>query len=168
MLIPDREQNGEDRHSSCEVEIEVGATSRNVTVQPDFDFAMSVSFGPVKAAEDGVLADAKTPCVALVPVSEPAPWTRTFPLWRLRPDSIFVAHLSARSRAPVSGRGKSFDRERRKPASAAARPARASCCRAAVPATGPPATVRLMRFRWGRLSGVRPAPVRRPVPPAAS
>jgi hypothetical protein len=95
MLIPDREQNGEDRHSSCEVEIEVGATSRNVTVQPDFDFAMSVSFGPVKAAEDGVLADAKTPCVALVPVSEPAPWTRTFPLWRLRPDSIFVAHLIA-------------------------------------------------------------------------
>ena len=95
MLIPDREQNGEDRHSSCEVEIEVGATSRNVTVQPDFDFAMSVSFGLVKAAEDGVLADAKTPCVALVPVSEPAPWTRTFPLWRLRPDSIFVAHLIA-------------------------------------------------------------------------
>jgi hypothetical protein len=95
MLIPGREQNGEDRHSSCEVEIEVGATSRNVTVQPDFDFAMSVSFGPVKAAEDGVLADAKTPCVALVPVSEPAPWTRTFPLWRLRPDSIFVAHLIA-------------------------------------------------------------------------
>jgi hypothetical protein len=92
--VPRREQNGQDRHSFCEVEIEVGATSRNVTVQPDFDFAMSVSFGP-GAVEDGVLADAKPACVALVPMSEPAPWPRSFPLWRSRPDSIFVAHLIA-------------------------------------------------------------------------
>jgi hypothetical protein len=95
MLTPGREQKGEDRHSSCEDKIEADATSRNVTVQPDFDFQMSVSFGPVEAVEDGVLADAKPACVALVPMSEPTPWPRTFPLWRLRPDSIFVAHLIA-------------------------------------------------------------------------
>src|SRR5260221_1359935 len=92
MLTPGREQNGEDRHSSCEVEIEVGATSRNVTVRPDFDFVMSVSFGPVKAAEDGVLADAKPACVALVPMSEPTPWPRTFPLWRLKTPLAFFPH----------------------------------------------------------------------------
>jgi hypothetical protein len=95
ISIPGRERNGEDRHSSCEDKIEAGAMSRNVTVQPDFDFQMSASHGPVEAAEDGVLTDAKPACVALVPMSEPAPWPRTFPLWRLRPDSIFVTHLIA-------------------------------------------------------------------------
>src|SRR5258708_23303872 len=39
MLNGARERNGEDRHSSCEDKIEAGATSRNVTVQPDFDFS---------------------------------------------------------------------------------------------------------------------------------
>ncbi len=56
---------------------------------------MSVRFGPEQAAEDGVLPDAKPPCVALVPMSEPAPWTRAFPRWRSQPDSIFVTHLIA-------------------------------------------------------------------------
>jgi hypothetical protein len=45
--------------------------------------------------EDSVLADAKPPCVALVPMAEPAPWTRTARLWRSRPDSIFITHLIA-------------------------------------------------------------------------
>jgi hypothetical protein len=45
--------------------------------------------------EDRVLADAKSACVALVPMSEPAPWTRTARLRRSRPDSIFITHLIA-------------------------------------------------------------------------
>jgi hypothetical protein len=56
---------------------------------------MPVNYGPEQAAEDGVLADARPACVALVPMSEPAPWTRTAGSWLTRPDSNFVTHLIA-------------------------------------------------------------------------
>jgi hypothetical protein len=50
---------------------------------------------PGETIEDGVLADAKPACVALVPMSEPAPSTRTALRWRSRPDPIFITHLIA-------------------------------------------------------------------------
>jgi hypothetical protein len=50
---------------------------------------------PGETIEDGVLADAKPACVALVPMSEPALSTRTARLWPSRPDSIFITHLIA-------------------------------------------------------------------------
>lgn len=49
---------------------------------------------PEEAAGDGVLADAKPPCVALVPMVTSAQWSRAhIPL--PRPDPIFVTHLIA-------------------------------------------------------------------------
>jgi hypothetical protein len=49
---------------------------------------------PEQMVDDGVPADAKPPCVALVPTVRSAQWSRTAsPL--PRPDSIFVTHLIA-------------------------------------------------------------------------
>ena len=49
---------------------------------------------PDEAADDGVLADAKPPCVALVPMVPSAQWSGAHtPL--PRPDPIFVTHLIA-------------------------------------------------------------------------
>ncbi len=56
---------------------------------------MPVSDEPEQAAADGVLPDAKSACVALVPVAQPAPWTRTASPRLTRPDSIFITHLIA-------------------------------------------------------------------------
>ena len=47
---------------------QAGATSQNVTVQPDFRFAMSSLDRPEQTADGGVLTDEKPACVALVPV----------------------------------------------------------------------------------------------------
>ena len=49
---------------------------------------------PGEAADDRVLADAKPPCVALVPMVQSAQWSGAhIPL--PRPDPIFVTHLIA-------------------------------------------------------------------------
>jgi hypothetical protein len=49
---------------------------------------------PEQSVDDGVPADAKPPCVALVPTVASAQWSR--PASQLpRPDSIFVTHLIA-------------------------------------------------------------------------
>ena len=49
---------------------------------------------PEQTVEDGVLADPKPPCVALVPMVQSA--QRSRPVSQLpRPDSIFVTHLIA-------------------------------------------------------------------------
>jgi hypothetical protein len=50
---------------------------------------------PEQLVEDGVIADAKPACVALVPVIPVAPWSRTSHLEPSRPNSIFVTHLIA-------------------------------------------------------------------------
>jgi hypothetical protein len=49
---------------------------------------------PEQAADDGVLADAKPPCVALVPMVQSAQWSHAA-IQPPRPDSIFVTHLIA-------------------------------------------------------------------------
>ena len=50
---------------------------------------------PEQTVEDGVVADAKPACVALVPVIPVAPWSRACHLEPSRPNSIFVTHLIA-------------------------------------------------------------------------
>jgi hypothetical protein len=50
---------------------------------------------PEQTVDDGVVADAKPACVALVPVIPAAQWSRTSGLQPSRPNSIFVAHLIA-------------------------------------------------------------------------
>jgi hypothetical protein len=56
---------------------------------------MSASDRPQPAADDVVLFDAKPPCVALVPMARPAPWTQHFDQPMSRPNSTFVTHLIA-------------------------------------------------------------------------
>jgi hypothetical protein len=49
---------------------------------------------PEQSADDGVVADAKPACVALVPVTSSAQWSQ--PPGRLpRPNPVFVTHLIA-------------------------------------------------------------------------
>ena len=82
---------------------------------------------PEQRVDDGVLPEAKPACVALVPVTSSAQWSRAQS--RLpRPNPVFVTHLiataaqvpqtrplcrataaDARFRLPASGRGKSSD-----------------------------------------------------------
>ena len=66
-------------------------TSQNVTVQPEFGFAMSDLERP---EETGVLAEASPPCVALVPLVQSTQWSRAHILLP-RPDPTFVAQLIA-------------------------------------------------------------------------
>ena len=87
-----KEQNGEYRHGPCEDGIEKGATSQNVTVQPDFD-AMSVSGQPEQSVDEGVVADEKPACVALVPVVPTLHWSPVPDQQRSRAD--FVTQLIA-------------------------------------------------------------------------
>lgn len=49
---------------------------------------------PEQTIDDGVLADAKPACVALVPVIPSAQWSQTSGL-QSQPNSIFVTHLIA-------------------------------------------------------------------------
>jgi|SRR5579872_5084404 len=70
---------------------EKGVTSQNVTVQPEFRFAMSDLERP---EETGVLAEASPPCVALVPLVQSTQWSRAHILLP-RPDPTFVAQLIA-------------------------------------------------------------------------
>jgi hypothetical protein len=55
---------------------------------------MSSDGRPEQAVDDGVLADAKPACVALVPTVQSAQWSRAASQLP-RPDSIFVTHLIA-------------------------------------------------------------------------
>lgn len=72
--------------------------SQNVTISRT-GFAMSDSGRPDKAVEDGVPADEKPPCVALVPVVPSVQWSRLPDL--SSPNSTFIAHLIATAeRAP--------------------------------------------------------------------
>jgi hypothetical protein len=67
--------------------------SQNVTIQPGFRSAM-LSDGRPEQTVDGVPAEARPPCVALVPTVQSAPWLRATSE-PPRPDSIFVTHLIA-------------------------------------------------------------------------
>jgi hypothetical protein len=49
---------------------------------------------PEQSADDGVVADAKPACVALVPVTSSAQWSRA-PGRLPRPNPVFVTHLIA-------------------------------------------------------------------------
>jgi hypothetical protein len=55
---------------------------------------MPISDQPEPTAEESVVADAKPACVALVPLVQPAPWSRA-PTPLSRPNSVFVTHLIA-------------------------------------------------------------------------
>jgi len=55
---------------------------------------MSSTGRPEQTVDDGLLADAKPACVALVPVTPLAQWSRA-PSRLPRPNPVFVAHLIA-------------------------------------------------------------------------
>jgi hypothetical protein len=56
---------------------------------------------PEQTVNDGVVADGKPACMALVPMVEPAEWTRTAGQQLSRPASTFVTQLLATAdRAP--------------------------------------------------------------------
>jgi hypothetical protein len=95
MLASRREQTCQKRHGPCEDESAKRATSQNATIQPGFRFAMLSNGRPEQPVEDGVVADAKPACVALVPVIPVTPWSRVSHLEPSRPNSIFVTHLIA-------------------------------------------------------------------------
>jgi len=59
---------------------------------------------PEQTVDDGVLAEAKPVCVALVPVIPSAPWPQA-PNRLSRPNSIFVAHLIATAEQVPQTRG---------------------------------------------------------------
>ena len=58
-----------------------------------------------QTADDGVLADAKPACVALVPVIPSAQWSQTSGLAPSQPNSIFVTHLIATAEQVPQTRG---------------------------------------------------------------
>jgi hypothetical protein len=80
-----------------------GVTSQNVTVRPDFDFAMSDSAQPEQVIEDGSVADARPACVALVPVTQRTEWTGH--QQPSRPASTFIAQLLATAEQASQSRG---------------------------------------------------------------
>ena len=56
---------------------------------------MTDSGRPERTVDDGVVADARPACVALVPLAQPTEWTRTAHQPSSRPASTFVAQLLA-------------------------------------------------------------------------
>jgi hypothetical protein len=95
MLVSRREQTCEKRHGPCEDEMTGGRDVPKRDSSAGFRFAMLSSGRPEQTVEDGVVADAKPACVALVPVIPVAPWSRASHLEPSRPNSIFVTHLIA-------------------------------------------------------------------------
>jgi hypothetical protein len=67
-------------------------------------FAMLNGGQPEQTIDDGVLADAKPACVALVPVIPSAQWSQTSGL-QSQPNSIFVTHLIATAEQVPQTRG---------------------------------------------------------------
>jgi hypothetical protein len=51
--------------------------------------------GSDRPEPDGVVFDEKPACVALVPMSQPAPWSQRFSRPLSRPNPTFVTHLIA-------------------------------------------------------------------------
>jgi hypothetical protein len=68
-------------------------------------FAMLSGGQPEQTIDDGVLADAKPACVALVPVIPSAQWSQTSGLQPSQPNSIFVTHLIATAEQVPQTRG---------------------------------------------------------------
>jgi hypothetical protein len=60
-----------------------------------FRFAMSTTDRPEQTVDDSVLADAKPPCVALVPMVTAAKWSQISGSQLSVSNSTFVAHLIA-------------------------------------------------------------------------
>ena len=60
---------------------------------------------PQQAVEDGGVADARPPCVALVPVAQPTEWTARGNQPASRPASTFVAQLLATAEQAPQTRG---------------------------------------------------------------
>jgi hypothetical protein len=77
------------------VSVQRAQTSQNVTVQPGYDLAMSVTDRPEQTTDECVLGDAKPACVALVPMVQSAQWSPAPGPEVSRPNSIFVTHLIA-------------------------------------------------------------------------
>lgn len=89
------EPNGRDRHGFCEVEFGKGRHAPKCDSSTGFRFAMSDGGRPEQATDNGVVADARPACVALVPVAQQTEWTRTAGQPCSRPASTFVAQLLA-------------------------------------------------------------------------
>jgi hypothetical protein len=88
-----REQTGENRHGSCDNEVTKGRHVPKRDSSAGFRLAMSDIGRPEQTIDDGGVADAKPPCVALVPVVQPAHWTRVPDQPQSRAD--FVTQLIA-------------------------------------------------------------------------
>jgi hypothetical protein len=95
MLLSRREQTCQKRHGPCEDEMTAGRNAPKRDSSAGFRFAMLSNGRPEQPVEDGVVADAKPACVALVPVIPVAAWSRASHLEPSRPNSIFVTHLIA-------------------------------------------------------------------------
>jgi hypothetical protein len=65
---------------------------------------MSSTVRPEQSVDDGVVADAKPACVALVPVTSSAQWSQS-PSQLPRPNSMFVTHLIATAEQVPQTRG---------------------------------------------------------------
>jgi hypothetical protein len=94
-LLTRREQTRWNRHGPCEEGITKGRSVPKRDSSAGFRFAMSSNGRPEQTIEDGVVAEAKPACVALVPVTTSAQWSRTSGQQPSRPNSIFVTHLIA-------------------------------------------------------------------------
>lgn len=66
---------------------------------------MSDSGQPEQTIDDGGVADARPPCVALVPVAQPTQWTEKASQQASRPASTFVAQLLATAERAPQTRG---------------------------------------------------------------
>jgi hypothetical protein len=64
---------------------------------------MSSTGRPEQSVDDGVVADAKSACVALVPVTSSAQWSQSASL--PPPNSVFVTHLIATAEQVPQTRG---------------------------------------------------------------
>jgi hypothetical protein len=76
MLHGGQEPIGLERHAPCEARIESGSNVPNCDSPAGFQVAMSSSDRPEQTPDDGLLADDKPACVALVPVLAAAHWPR--------------------------------------------------------------------------------------------
>jgi hypothetical protein len=88
-----REQTGENRHGSCDDEATKGRHVPERDSSAGFRLAMLDTGRPEQTIDDGGVADAKPPCVALVPMVPAVHWKRVPDQPQFRAD--FVTQLIA-------------------------------------------------------------------------
>jgi hypothetical protein len=82
------------RHSPCEHLNRWGGLVPKRDSSTGLRFAMLSTYRPEHAPDDGVFEDARSACVALVPVAQEAQWSRP-QVRRALPDPTFLAQLIA-------------------------------------------------------------------------